>query len=831
MGVILSLKAIFFIYFFGGITFIPIIFITLYYILPNKKLSYSIKDEDSIIDPNFKLGEFNELKNVNVTKQGLMSVISKYNKTILKDKKDETGLEQLGVDTASFNKLKNNSNFFVKLIHGNLILYSENTSDSSISDDESTSLNTMNNGMNLRKILKVISLKDVIVTMWPPNLTEGSIFTKKSSILVVKKNLYDSETKKFKLLSGSDQFTNNSIWFLQLENNFDKEDWYFEMLNALKGLNTESKDNFGYIESFGKFIQEPPETYHFSTASTNRIIALNNSNLEHVNCKWFNLIISRLFLAYKANGKLENVIATKIKEKLSKFNVSFLDEFEINDLKVGDAAPIISNPKVLQMNLEGDLEIELDIVYDSHFVLNISTLITILNKTYPIELKVDLKKIKGTILLKFKKPPSNRIWYTFTKTPSLDLEIEPVIVNKSFSYGMVVKTLKSKIMDALKDSLVYPKFEDINYYKMENNHSIYKGGLWDFTNMNDYLEAFIKSSEVECEENLRRTQSLSEEKNSVYEKSQDEDTSQGDENAKDIDTETIVTSNTTSNLQNEKKTFRDLLKRKTNSIQGLSQETNIDSDLTSLSSNDSGNKNYKTKINSWYKKTKKAAAIIIDEKLNDKDSEKVSKDYEIETEKVTYADDQHINAKEIESNHFVLKKTIDHTSESNSSISRDRATSESNTKSSVRKEVFEKNKNFDEDTSNPFELYQQSKLNNKGHQDTLTTIDDPPKYPSRRRPLPPLPLAHDIILHDTDDISGDACDKSKLLNDGREDESNLLNVDREDESNLLSDDQVDEEQTNVKEQSSTINQDNEKQIKSEDLLSTSHQNSEKETDF
>ncbi|KAL6927218.1 hypothetical protein ACO0SA_003510 [Hanseniaspora valbyensis] len=675
MAFTLSVTTILFIYVLGGVTLIPITIVAFFFLLPNKTLEDTNKAEKSIIDPDLKLGDINELKNLKVTKQGLISIVSKYNSTILNGKKDTSGLANLGVDLNTYNKLKNNSIYFVNLVHGNLLLYSQTTTENNIKEDESNSLNTIKNPIDLRKILKVISLKDTIVTMWPPNLTEGSLFTKKSSILIIKKNLFDPTTNKFNLPINLNSFIDNNIFFLKPENNFEKEDWYFTLLNAVKGLNVNSEPFTGYIQNFGKFAQEPPETYHFNTADVHKLIALNNSNIDHINCKWFNLI---------------------------------LDEFAIKDLQLGDAPPIISNPEIVRMNLEGDLEIHFNLLFDSDFILHISTLITLLNKTYPVELKLDLKKIQGTMILIFKKPPSNRIWYTFSKIPLLDLEIEPVIVNKSFSYGMIVKTLKNKIIDVLKESLVYPYFEDLNYYNIENNTSIYKGGLWDFSNLKNYMEDFVPESNFNyVSESDSNARSSHDENIRSFEKSDHSNNNDDQINIDELnDVENTYSSATNNHSNVDKKSFRDLLKKRTtNMIPPVSQVGLTEADLASVSSNEStNNKKYSTKINTWYKKAKKSASTMMDDIKSENDSERLTKETEAD-------DESHQTTDEVLENEDIFTgESLKHVSSKKSEKS------EKSYESEIRKEVLEPHLEQEEpiidEEINPFDQYQKIKLSN-----------------------------------------------------------------------------------------------------------------------
>ncbi|KAL6935568.1 uncharacterized protein HGUI_01508 [Hanseniaspora guilliermondii] len=628
MSYISTFKTYAFIYLVGGITFLPLTLLCIFFLLPEKK-KFSDDGKSSIFDKDIKVGEYMDSVH-RPEKSGFIMIMSKFNKNVLSDKQHaSTGLESLAVDSSTYSKLKSNNKFFCQLKNNSIVLYSNDVDaveTVKAHEEKSQNFDLITSDLTLKDTKKIIALKDCYVTLWPPNLSEGSLFTKKTSILIIKKGLYDCTTKTFKLATKIEHFINNNVFFLQFDNNFDKEDWFFTILQSQRYF--QSKDNIskidssktGYVDGLGHFFDIPPPTFHFQTADVTKLIALNNADNNHINCKWFNLIISRIFMSFKANNKIENVIKEKIKDKLSKVNVSFLDDFVINDLKLGNIPPLLSNPKVIKMDLEGDLEVHFDIVFDSHFTLNISTVMNLLNKNYPIELKLDIKKVKGTIMIIFKKPPSNRIWYTFKSIPLLEMEIDPVVVNKSLSYNKILKPLKSKILDAFKDALVYPNFEDINYYKMlpEHENNFYKGGLWDFAGFENIFSNNYEPDDDSVSDYELKDDKVSEDLIS------DNVNNENDEGS--IEKGSALSSGVlASNMENEqvknglkeRRPFKNFLV-KTNSIDNDSlvntnHEVDLDNDeVYSSNSNDSsGTKKVSTKFNTFYQKAKKSASTMI----------------------------------------------------------------------------------------------------------------------------------------------------------------------------------------------------------------------------
>lgn len=627
MSYISTLKTYAFIYLVGGITFLPLTLLCVFFLLPEKKKASAAAKYSN--DRNIKLGEYMDSVS-RPEKSGFISIMSKFNKNVLSGKHHAaTGLESLAVDPATYSKLKTNNKFFCQLKNNSIILYANDVDaveTVKAHEEKTQNFDLITSDLTLKDTKKIIALKDCYVNLWPPNLSEGSLFTKKTSILVIKKSLYDPTTETFKLATKIEHFINNNVFFLQFDSNFDKEDWFFTILQSQRHFQNNEKlskidsSKSGYVDGLGHFFDIPPPTFHFQTSDVTKLIALNNADSNHINCKWFNLIISRIFMSFKANNKIENIIKKKIKDKLSKVNVSFLDDFVINDLKLGNIPPLLSKPKIVKTDLEGDLEVHFDIVFDSHFTLNVSTLMNLLNKNYPIELKLDIKKIKGTIMIIFKKPPSNRIWYTFKSIPLLEMDIDPVVVNKSLSYNKILKPLKNKILDAFKDALVYPNFEDINYYKMSTEHedNFYKGGLWDFTGFED---EFSNRNEADVD-------SFSE-YNSKDDKAPEDLVSNNVNNENDesnIEKGTVfssgVSASSTENEQSknglkERRPFKDF-SMKTNSVEhdnlaDINHEVDLDNDeIYSSNSNDSnGTKKVSAKFSTFYQKAKKSASTMI----------------------------------------------------------------------------------------------------------------------------------------------------------------------------------------------------------------------------
>ncbi|CCF59481.1 hypothetical protein KAFR_0H00720 [Kazachstania africana CBS 2517] len=502
----ISLKLFLVIYLFGGITFIPLVIYTFFYLSQKLEVIEQKQgtDDDGLlvsgIDSEFKAGKLEESKGVEVRKTGWITITTRYYYHSTELINNEVALNDDQILQRS--QLKKKHRFFTHLKHGNLFLYKEELHDS--------------------EIIHAISLKDMFVTIWPrldhndkSILSDASLFTKRTCISIIKKNLLTlNKANQLEFINQNSETTENEVaniindtitskqnqFFLYFENNMDKEDWYFELVNA-------SKMNFSDSSRLNPVVSA--ETAHFTTVNMLSLIQMLNSTEGQLTTKWLNALIGRLFLSLQQTDKLNQIIFDKIYKKLTKINKpGFLDDFVIQKVDVGNSAPFITNPQLQQLSTNGETKLSLDLLYSGDLSLIISTKVNInlgshfKPKEVSIQLSIKVKKLEGNMVVLIKPPPSNRIWYAFTTEPFLDLEIEPVVSSNKLSYNVITNAIKSKFAEAIKESLVVPYMDDIVFFSTEGD--LYRGGIWNRTNVTE------SKSDGDVSDNItEKTQDLS----------------------------------------------------------------------------------------------------------------------------------------------------------------------------------------------------------------------------------------------------------------------------------------------------------------------------------
>lgn len=325
--------------------------------------------------------------------------------------------------------------FFVVLRHGHLMLY-----------DDSEQV----------EVRLVISLAHHTVSMYggAESIPEGELWIKRNAICLAKKSNLDLESKPYYFFS---------------ENCSDKEDFYFALLQ-----NQEIKPNAH---------DNPPRPQQYEIKDIITLVQKLHSSEEQLQTRWINALIGRGFLALYKTQAVEDLVREKITKKISRVKKpAFLSSIVLKDINMGESAPFITNPRLKELTIDGDCYAEADVKYSGNFRLEIAATARIdLGARFKVRevnllLAVVVKKIEGHGLIRFKPPPSNRVWVSFETMPDMEMTIEPIVSSRQITYTIILRAIESRIREVIAETLVTPHWDDVPFTNTE--HQEFRGGIW-----------------------------------------------------------------------------------------------------------------------------------------------------------------------------------------------------------------------------------------------------------------------------------------------------------------------------------------------------------------
>ena len=198
-----------------------------------------------------------------------------------------------------------------------------------------------------------------------------------------------------------------------------------------------------------------------------------------------NALIGRVFLALYHTDRLKDFVRNKIEKKLNRIQKpSFIPSLKIESIDLGDAGPVLSSPRLRDLNVSGDLVLSAEMKYTGGLSLTIFAIAKLdlgprfKARTVDLVLKVSLQRIMGPMLFRVKPPPSNRIWFCFEHMPEMEIRVEPVVSERKITYGFVLRTIEERIKHAISDGLVRPNWDDVPMPLSDTKDKYARGGLW-----------------------------------------------------------------------------------------------------------------------------------------------------------------------------------------------------------------------------------------------------------------------------------------------------------------------------------------------------------------
>lgn len=312
------------------------------------------------------------------------------------------------------------------------------------------------------EVRHVVSLAhhDVSIHSGGDVIPEGELFIKRNAICLSRKasagevNVDGTASKPF---------------FLFSENCSDKEDFYFALLR-----NQERKEHAE---------DNPPRPLQYDVKDMIHLVQKLHSSEEHLQTRWINAIMGRLFLALYKTTEVENNIRAKITKKIARVKTpSFLSGIVLQAVDMGSGAPYITNPKLKDLTVDGECVIEADIKYSGNFRLEVAATARIeLGSRFKarevnLVLAVVLKKIEGHMMVRIKPPPSNRIWITFSAMPKIEMSIEPIVSSRQITYNIILRQIENRIKEVIAETVVFPNWDD-SPFQHTTDHK-WRGGIW-----------------------------------------------------------------------------------------------------------------------------------------------------------------------------------------------------------------------------------------------------------------------------------------------------------------------------------------------------------------
>lgn len=355
-------------------------------------------------------------------------------------------------DSAGKTTKKANNVFYVVLRHGHLMLY----------DD-----------IQQLEVRYVISLEshDVDVYSGGEHIPEGELWIKRNAIRLSRRD------------PGAGERRTSSPYFFFSESQSEKEDFYFALLK-----NQESQQD-----------RETPEEQRFEVKDMVTLVQKLHSSEEHLQTRWLNAMLGRLFLAIYKTPHFEDFIRTKLTKKITRVKKpNFITRLALQKIDLGNGAPFITNPRLKDLTVGGDCTVEADFKYTGNFRIEVAATARIdlgtrfKARDIDIVLAVTVNKLEGHALVRFKPPPSDRIWFTFEKMPTLEMTVKPIVSTRQITLTLVLKAIESRIREVLAESLVMPFWDDVPF--MDTSGELYRGGIW------KHAPVPLKSTEIRSEE-------------------------------------------------------------------------------------------------------------------------------------------------------------------------------------------------------------------------------------------------------------------------------------------------------------------------------------------
>ncbi|GAA5914550.1 hypothetical protein JCM6882_000416 [Rhodosporidiobolus microsporus] len=318
-----------------------------------------------------------------------------------------------------------------------------------------------------------VSAHDVVI--FPEGNVDGELFVKRTAIELKPKKTDDEPSTPTgqPVVDGAayDPLTGKPLpWFLFAKVNSDKEDWYHSLIISSRLNSPTSASSLATDRAL------------FSPEDMARLVESIDAQSDAIPMRWFNAFLGRVFLTAYRTSSLEDYLTSRLVRKLKRVKLpSLLSEVQVREVNVGSSVPLFSKPMLKELTADGDASMEVHVGYVGAMRVTISTVatFTLASRTYSVRLvlAVVLRELEGTLLVKMKRPPSNRIWFGFTKEPKMRIDVEPVVSARQIKWSLVTGPIESRIRELIIESLVLPHMDDLSFFDTRTQ-PVSRGGVY-----------------------------------------------------------------------------------------------------------------------------------------------------------------------------------------------------------------------------------------------------------------------------------------------------------------------------------------------------------------
>ncbi|KXT10666.1 hypothetical protein AC579_6344 [Pseudocercospora musae] len=289
------------------------------------------------------------------------------------------------------------------------------------------------------------------------HIQESDLFIKRTAIVLTPKELPNGA------LQGPAQ-SPAKPFYLFSATNIEKEDFYHALLSTRA---------------------HPPKPRPLNAEALIKLQSALHSSSLTAETRALDAIIGRVFLSLHNTDVLRNFVRGKIEKKLARIQKpTFIPSLRVRSIDLGDAGPVFTNLKLRDLNISGEMTVEANMKYNGGLSL---TLLAVAKldlgprfkaRTVDLVLKTSVQRISGTMILKIKPPPSNRLWFCFDTVPEMEIRVEPVVSERKITYGFVLRAIEERVRTAISEGLVRPNWDDIPMPFSDTRGNVTRGGLW-----------------------------------------------------------------------------------------------------------------------------------------------------------------------------------------------------------------------------------------------------------------------------------------------------------------------------------------------------------------